>query len=607
MNIYSKDLIEAVLKNADIVTVISSYLNVINRGRYTLALCPFHDDKNPSLNISREKQIYKCFSCGEGGNAISFVQNYEHVSFEEALRKVAEISGFHDPRLETERTNVFVDPEKEPLYKAIKDLNAYYQYALTTLEGEAARKYLSQRNIPSGQIEKFGIGYAPRDGKKTISFLQAKKHSLKSIEGIGIARVQLDDSKDSNAGRLIFPLTDPQGRVVGFSARKLLEEEGPKYVNSPETKIFHKGETLYNYARAAKTARHDGYVYLLEGFMDVMALDRIGIASAVALCGTSLTKEQIDLLRKLHCEVRVCLDGDDPGQIGMMKILTLLQKANLPCRFVSNPGDLRDPDDILQESGEDALKKAMNSLVDSSDFALNFYLNTKKLDTIEDREKVLKRFLPYCASLKPGIEKENYIAKLAKATRFEPEAVRAMLPTVSAPSEEIPARGGGRGGSRHAIDNGPTNRLYRAERTILYYMLRHSEAIAYFETKVGDFYYPVNNSLANYIIDYSTSHEGQIEEAQLLGLVQSEGGEEAKNLEESLLSLYEEEEKSTPPFSNGQLAACGKAIDQEKEKMRVGEEAKRALANGNAEERKKFLSEFAAQRRKAWENKKKKD
>lgn len=600
-------MIEAVLKNADIVTVISSYLNVITKGRYTLAICPFHDDKHPSLNISREKQIYKCFSCGEGGNAISFVQNYEHVSFEEALRKVAEISNFHDPRLESERTYVAVDPEKEPLYKAISDLDKYYRYALNTPEGQNARDYLAKRHIPSSQIEKFGIGYAPRDGKNTILVLQAKKHSLKSIEDIGVARAQLNDSKDGNAGRLIFPLTDPQGRVVGFSARKLTEEEGPKYVNSPETRIFHKGETLYNYARASKTCRHDGYVYLLEGFMDVMALDRIGIGSAVALCGTSLTKEQIGLLRKMRCEIRVCLDGDDPGQIGMMKILGLLQKANLPCRFVSNPGDLRDPDDILQESGETALKEAMSHLVDASDFALNFYLNTKKLDTVEDREKVLKHFLPYCASLAPGIEKENYIAKLAKATRFEPEAVRAMLPSASSLEKEEAGNDAGRWkiGPRGKRSGGPETRLYRAERTILYYMLRHSEAITYFEDRLGDFYYPINNTLANYIIDYASTHGGRVEEAQLLGAVQGEGGEEAKSLEESLLSLYGEEEKSKPPFSSGLLDACGKAIDQEKEKMRVNEEAKKAFANTDVEERKRFLSALADQRRKNWNSKKK--
>ena len=599
---YSRDLIEDVLKNADIVTVISSYLNVIQKGRSYLAICPFHDDKNPSLNISKEKQIYKCFSCGAGGNAISFVANYEHVPFDEAVRKVAEISNFHDPRLLSERTVVAIDPRKEPLYKALADLNSFYQYALTISEGQEARDYLKKRNIPEDQIERFGIGYAPMDGQATIAYLQAKKHSLKTIEDIGIAYTKSEGTSDRNAGRIIFPLSDPSGKVVGFSARKLRQgDDAPKYVNSPETPVFHKGETLFNYARTSKIARHEGYVYLLEGFMDVMALDRCGISSAVALCGTSLTKEQIDLLRKLRCEVRVCLDGDAPGQIGMMKILSLLQKEKIPFRLVSNPGDERDPDDILQESGVEALKEAMGHLVDPSDFALSFYLNTKKLETVEDREKVLRKFLPYCASLPPGIQKENYLAKLAKATRFEPEAIRALLPKANGLEgegsyEETPVYR-----RRKASGETSVSKLYRAERTILYYMLRHQEAIAFFEEKIGDFYYPVNNDLANYIIDYASSHPGEIEPAQLLGLVQSVGGEEGKTLEGALFSLYQE--KATPRFSESMLCACKKAIDEEKGQLRIDQEAKKAFASLDTEAQKKFLSALSAKKRESWKEK----
>ncbi|HBS03302.1 MAG TPA: DNA primase [Firmicutes bacterium] len=599
---YTHELIEDVLKNADIVTVISSYLNVIQKGRSYLAICPFHDDKNPSLNISKEKQIYKCFACGAGGNAISFVANYEHVPFDEAVRKVAEISNYHDPRLQSERTVVEVDPTKEPLYKALADLSSYYQYALTISEGQQARDYLRKRNIPEAQIEKFLLGYAPLDGKATIAYLQAKGHSLKTIEDIGVAFAQLEGTSDRNAGRLIFPLEDPSGKIVGFSARKLFSgDEAPKYVNSPETRVFHKGETLYNYSRASSFARHEGYVYLLEGFMDVMALDRCQIPSAVALCGTSLTKEQVELLRKLRCEVRVCLDGDAPGQIGMMKILTLLQKERLPFRLVSNPGDERDPDDILQESGEGALKEAMSHLVDPSDFALSFYLNTKKLETVEEREKVLRKFLPYCASLPPGIERENYLVKLSKATRFEPEAVRSLLPKAQSLGQEAPLEQAPVYKNKRKEERLPKTRLYRAEQTVLYYMLRHQEAIDYFESKIGDFYYQINNDLANYIIDYSSSHPGQIQPSQLIGLIQSAGGEEAKTLEGALFSIYED--KATPSFTPRMLEVCKRTIEEEKGQLRIDQEAKQAFASLDKNAQKEFLSALAAKKRESWKGK----
>jgi DNA primase len=596
---YDRDLIEAVLKHADIVNVISSYINVIKKGKSYLALCPFHDDSNPSLNISPEKQIYKCFSCGEGGNAITFVRNYEHIGFEEAVRKVAELSSYFDPRLSAQRTLIQIDPEKEPLYKTMEDLASFYQYALSTKEGEKARHYLDSRNTPLEQREAFGIGYAPLDGVSTVKYLEAKKHSLKNIEDAGIAFAQLEGTSDRNAGRLIFPLFDPEGRTVGFSARRLEDDDSPKYVNTPETKIFHKGETLYNYHRAAKIARHEGYVYLLEGFMDVMALTKVGLESAIALCGTSLTKEHVELLRRMRAEVRVCLDGDAPGQIGMMKIISLLQKAKIPFRLVSNPLDLRDPDDILQESGPEALKEAMSHLVDPSDFALSFYLNTKKLETIEDREKVLNRFLPYCASLPHGIERENYLAKLAKATGFEVEAVRAMLGKVKPLKEDEPALAPGR--SPKSVPKGAKKqtRLYRAERTILYYMLRQSEAVRYFEENLGDFYYDDNNSLANCILDYSLSHQGNVEPSQLMGLVQSLGEEES-NLEDSLSELYAESEK--PPYSSKTMDACKKVIEEEKKSMREREEAKKALASDNKDAQKEYLNSLARNKLERWKS-----
>ncbi len=604
---YDKDLIESVLKHADIINVISSYINVIRKGKNALAVCPFHDDTNPSLNISSEKQIYKCFSCGEGGNAISFVRNYEHVSFDEAVRKVAELSNYDDPRLASQRQAVFVDPEKEPLYKAMEDLNSYYQYALTTREGERARAYLKGRNIPPDQIEKFQIGYAPLDGKATVAYLQAKKHSLKTIEDIGIAFAQLEGTSDRNAGRLIFPLFDPSGRAVGFSARRLQDDGTSKYINSPETKIFHKGETLYNYHNDAKIARHEGYIYLLEGFMDVMALSKCGLP-AIALCGTALTKEQIELLQRLRVEIRVCLDGDAPGQIGMMKILGALQKERLPFRLVSNPGDLRDPDDILQESGADALKEMMGHLVDPSDFALSFYLNTKKPETVADREKVLKKFLPYCASLPPGIQKENYLAKLSKATSFEIEAIRALLADAKkaeAAPENHEHNHGGAPREGKPKENGPnSNKLYRAERTILYYMLRESEAVAFFEENLGDFYYPTNNDLANYILDYASSHDGKVNPSQLLGTIQSAGGEEAEDLENSLTALYDDQGQA--PYSKKTLEQCKAVIEEEKKELRMRQRAKETFATNDKKAQAEFVASLAKERYKAWQSRKQK-
>jgi len=432
---YSKELIDTILAQADIVQVIKAYIPVTKKGRNYMAICPSHDDKHPSLSISPERQIFKCFVCGTAGNVFTFVSKYENISYQEAVKKVADIIGFHDERLEKEAFVPKKDLTLEPLYKCIDDLQNLYQYGLSIGEGKEAKDYLAARNIDEGQVKKYKIGYALMDGRKTVEFLLGKGHSLKSIQDIGIALASAN-AKDGNAGRLIFPLCDPNGQVVGFSARKLKKEQDPKYVNSPETPIFHKGRILYNYHNVKGSARHEGYVYVLEGFMDVMALDKAGIPNAVALMGTALSSEQIKLLRKLGCELRLCLDGDAAGQMGMMKMITQLHDSGIPFRLVSNPNDLRDPDDILQESGPEALKEAMSHLVDSMDFQINYYLNVKKLDTAEDKKRVLLYFVKFLQSMEPGIERENYIAKLAEATGYRPAAIRSQISTTKQTKEE---------------------------------------------------------------------------------------------------------------------------------------------------------------------------
>lgn len=212
----------------------------MKKGRGYVALCPFHDDKDPSLSISKERQIFKCFVCNTGGNAIGFVQKYLGISYQDAIRRVAEIVGFNDERLEKEKDEIKIDKIKQPLFDTINDLQSLYQYCLNTSDGKNAQEYLQKRNIDKNQIKKYGIGYAFDDGAKTIEYLQKKGHTLDKIKDIGI--VSANSNSDANAGRLIFPLKDKNGQVVGFSARKMdsKDTESPKYVNSPDTKIFKK-------------------------------------------------------------------------------------------------------------------------------------------------------------------------------------------------------------------------------------------------------------------------------------------------------------------------------------------------------------------------------
>lgn len=595
---YSRELIDDLLKASDIVSVISSYIPVIQKGRSYLAVCPFHDDKNPSLNISKEKQIYKCFSCGAGGNALTFVQKYEKISFDEAVRKLASLVGFDDPRLLSEYHEKKVDTDLVPLYKCINDLQLFYQYGLSTEEGKAAKEYLAKRNIMENEVNTFGVGYALLDGKKTIQYLQAKGHSLKSIEDIGIALARASGTADSNAGRLIFPLKDSDGQVVGFSARRIKDDGTSKYMNSPETRIFHKSEVLYNYNVAKETARHDGYIYVLEGFMDVIALAKAGIHSAVAVMGTNLSDEHVKMLRKLQAEVRLCLDGDAAGQTGMMKIIQKLSKAGIPFRIVMNPGDLRDPDDIYQDDGGEKLIEMMNHLVDPFDFQMNYYLNFKPLTTAEDRAKVLKYFIPFLRSIPAGLEKENYVAKLSRITGYESELIRDQVNTktetvnndepvvVTKRNVKVDTKGG----------------LDTAEKMALYYMLHEREAVEYFKQAIDSFYNETYQMIANFVIEYDTVRQNNIDVALLINDIEMsevENAEELRNVA-TLLS----DEQSYPPYSVSQMETCAKVIREEKDKKHQKQTLQKELLGKTRDEKAELYNEQLKLRRQRFVKKK---
>ena len=599
---YSQDLIEAVLKHADIVQIISSYIPVEKKGRSYVALCPFHDDKNPSMQISPEKQIFKCFVCGTGGNAIGFVEKYEKIPFSAAVRKVAQLCNYNDPRLVEDVPKTPIDPGLARLHDCINDLQAYYRYALAIPEGEAARNYLASRDLGPDIQTKYGIGYAPKDGSMTVKFLQAKGHSLKTIEDIGIALARGESTSDNNAGRVIFPLHDAKGQVIGFSARRISDDGSAKYVNSPETRLFHKGDVLYNYHNVVASAHRDGYCYVLEGFMDVMALGKAGISNAVALMGTSLTKPQIGLLKRLRCEIRLCLDGDGPGQAAMMKASFALAKEKIPFRLVDYEGDLRDPDELLREEGIDALKARMAHLSEAVDFQLNYYLRSRKLETAEERQKVLSIFLPYLKEKPAGIEFEDMLQKLSKATGYGAEAIRELLKSQPKVVQEEEALAlvtpkvdptSGLGLKREL------SRLELAERTLVHYMLLSREAIDYFENNVKNFSNAsVFADIAEFLLEFAGEHQGQVELGALISYIDSSGIDEAKSISDVVSAVAMDE--NHPPLSPSSLDDCAHIIAEESASLRDKMAVKHVLDTGTNEEKAEANKRFADNLKNRW-------
>ena len=504
---FNGSIAEDVLKHADIVRVIGSYLTLVKQGKNYKAVCPFHDDTNPSLTISPEKQFFKCFVCGTGGNAITFVQKYEHISFQEAVKKVADICDYHPEGLEKYSKPVKVDERKQELLKCLYDLNLYYQFAINTPEGKEGLDYLESRKLDNSYRNKYKLGYAPKDGKATIEFLLKKGHSIKTIEDTGIARmVSVGNYRDMNEGRVTFPICDIDGNVIGFSARRLVNDDTAKYMNTPETYLFHKTNNLYNIHIAKDAAKIKGYIYVCEGFMDVYALGKIGIDAAVAIMGTALTSEHIKILRSLNVEIRLCLDGDLPGQSAMMKIAKNFQKAGLNFRIVDNQGSDRDPDEILNEDGKGALEEYLNKLIGQTDFALNYYLRSNPLKTNEEKKTLIKEFLPILAKINSQIELDNYLRKLEKITGFDVESIRDVVKKARMNA------GSGEAFNKVVFQNFHPERealqkLVTAERELLYQMSQSKAAVDFYEQKIGGFYDDVYRAIANYMVEYAETHE----------------------------------------------------------------------------------------------------
>ncbi len=386
-------------KKADIVKVVSYYLgNLVKHGKEYLAICPFHHDTHPSMHVNPEKNIYKCFSCGEGGQPITFVKNYAKLSYTEALKKVCEICSIPVPKDLLEKKIVdekYLKFEKE--FQALDFLTKYYELALKSKDGEAAREYLHRRGLDDKTIAHFKLGYSPKDKKAAIASLKQAGFTIDVLEKAGI--LSPSSLEDRYSSRLMFPISDLSGHTIAYSGRVLTDEK-PKYINYPETSLFNKSQILYHIDEALKTTKADGYLYIVEGYMDAIALYRAKINSVVALMGTALTEEHASLFKKLNVEIRLLLDSDEPGQLGMERALPILNKQNIRVRFVKPYQKAKDSDEYLKLFGADKLAKRVKATYDPFLFLLFRALKGRKILINSDEiNNFLSLSQPYYAKL----------------------------------------------------------------------------------------------------------------------------------------------------------------------------------------------------------------
>lgn len=551
---------DELLVSVDIVDVISRYINVEKAGQNFKALCPFHDDRNPSLMISPSKKIFKCFVCNTGGNAISFVQLIEKTNYHNAAKKVAEYANFKHLAFEAP-TQVRVDGN-EHLFKAASDLALFYEASLRQEHAKEARTYLKDRAINDELISKYKLGFAPLDGEATIAFLRKHGHSLKALDDLGIIGGEVDQSFDKNKGRIIFPLTNKDGKIVAFSAREFLSNDGPKYINSPESRIFIKGETLYNYHYVMTTQHAVKYVYLVEGFIDVIALNRAGILSSVALMGTAFSREHVNMLRKLNKEIRLFLDSDSAGQLATLGIMKLLDEHDINYRVVRQSEFGDDPDDIITKHDANTLVSHAENLIDKTEYLFNYYEKNVDLKTLAGRRKFADEMTSAIVSLKSRLEVDDYVLKLSAKTNF---SSTILLEMYQKKRQEVQSKAATRAVIEQKLPlRKEMDRLLLAERVVVIQMLNFPEAVTFFNEHVKIFSDEVYRYIANYLNEYDDV-ASDVKFANLLSHINTSLSDETKKAiyAEEVLDLIEEE--SMENYREDVLFDALKQINYERE------------------------------------------
>ncbi|MEA5026387.1 MAG: DNA primase [Erysipelotrichaceae bacterium] len=494
----SENDINDVRNKADIAEIIGRYIPLIKKGKGLTAVCPFHDDHNPSLSISQDKQIYKCFVCGNGGNVFTFVQNFEKISFIEAVLKVAEYCNIDLGYQKMDFIESRYDEQTKAYFKLMNEAIAYQQYQLNSVAGGAVTEYLEKRGYDDTIINTFAIGYNP--GKDSLfRFLKAKGYAEKDMVSLNLVRYNEDDFSDVFAERITFPIYDKYGSPIAYTARTIRRDFEPKYINTGETVLYTKGDTLYNYHRAAADVKQRHCVIVVEGVTDVIALFKAGYYNVVATLGTAMSAAQIKLLKQLSMNTILCYDGDEAGQNADFKNGQLLNEAGLNVQIISNATG-KDPDEIANQLGIDALQALLKAPVTWIEFVMNHLLKRYDLHNYNQKKSYTVEVAKQISLVKDEFDQQSFLKRLAALTEFDLTQLNTLItrkPPLKRASVQHPA----------IAETKRFGGYLRAEYEILSQMLNGPDACQHFKEKIGFLPTDQNNRLAMLILDFTRRQE----------------------------------------------------------------------------------------------------
>lgn len=489
MAFISKELIDEVKSKNDIVDIIGSYISLNDKNK---ALCPFHNDHSPSFSVHPDKQIYKCFSCGESGNVITFVEKFLGISFHEAVKLLADRAGIKLNINVPKKTNKY-----DKYYEITDTVNKYFKNNIFSSNGQQALKYLNDRHIDKDIINKFNIGISTNN---KLHEILAKKYNLEDLLKIDIVREVDNKIYDTFQNRIMFPIIDEDNNIVGFSGRKYLandldNKQLSKYVNSRETDIFIKSKIFYNINNALPNIKKSKEIIITEGFMDTIRMVSIGYNNTVALMGTAFTKEHLDKIIKYKCRVVLNLDQDNAGVLGTISIGDELIKNNIDVSVIVFD-DYKDSDEYIINKGKEAFDYAYKNRISYIDFKFKYLKSNKNMKDSTDISKYINDVIKSLNDIDDDILKELKINELSREFGIDESVIKNKIKLSG--KKEVK--------KEEKITKKRYDKYDISEIRILYLMLNYDDVILYFENSLGYLIHDNMMALAYKIVEFRNDY-----------------------------------------------------------------------------------------------------
>lgn len=536
---YSDEIIEEVRSRNDIVDVISGYVKLQRKGSSYFGLCPFHNEKSPSFSVSPGKQMYYCFGCGAGGNVFTFLMEYENFTFVEAVKHLADRAGVKLPEAEYSKEARQAADLRSRLLEVQKKAAAFYYYQLRQESGQQAMEYLTGRELSEETMRKFGLGYSPKFSGGLYRYLKEKGYSDSLLKESGLFNIdERRGMQDKFWNRVMFPIMDVNNRVIGFGGR-VMGDAKPKYLNSPETKIFDKSRNLYG-LNAARTSRKP-YLIICEGYMDVISMHQAGFTNAVASLGTALTSGHASLMSRYTKEVLLTYDSDEAGQRAALRGIPILRAAGITPRVV-NLSPYKDPDEFIKAQGREAFEKRLDEAMNYFLFEVKVLEKQFDLSDPEGKTQFYREIAKKLLEFPEELERNNYMESISRLYQIQFEDLRKMVNRMALAGTAQTARPRTEIRSKKKEDREDASKT--AQKLMLTWLTSYPSMFDTIEDYIDaeDFTTPLYHQAA--VLVFAQHQEGEVSPAKLLNqFTDPQEQKEVASLFHATLHLESKEER----------------------------------------------------------------